>query len=124
MAAFAGKSGTVTYATGYAANVYSWSADVTADVLESTAFAGDGFKTFLPGLNNWSGSFESRLDDTVTTKNRVGAAAAEAIFLGTAGVSITGDIIITGASYSVAVDGIATITWSFQGTGAPTIIPV
>lgn len=124
MAAFAGKSGSITYASGYAVNVHSWSLDITGDVLESTAFGGTPtFKSFLPGLNSWSGSYEARLDSVETQAALVGQTAAAATFTAMAGVSVAGTIIITGASYAVAVDGIATVTYSFQGSGAPTILP-
>lgn len=116
MAAISGKSGNVTFASGYKTGVFTWSLDYTADALEITTFASGGYREYLAGLRAWSGQYECRLDNTVFI-DHPGKAAAEAQFLATTGVLYVGLIIITGISLSVAVDGVASAVFSFQGTG-------
>ena len=117
MAAFAGTGGTVTFASGHTVNVFSWSIDYTAEALESTDFASGGNREFIPGLKGWSGSYECRLD-SADTVDAPGAAPAGAVFTGEgAATTYSGDIMITSVSLSVAVDGLASVTFSFQGSG-------
>jgi len=120
MAAFAGYGGNVIFASGYTTNVYSWSVDFTSEALESTDFTSAGYRTYIPGLKSWSGSFECRLDSANAIATP-GAAPAAATFSADGTRTYTGDILITSNSLSVAVDGLASITVSFQGSGELTI---
>ena len=116
MGAISGKSGQVTFASGYRMGVYTWSIDYTADALEVTTFASNGYREYIPGLRGWSGSYECRLDDSVKVSHP-GKPVATATFLAISGIQYSGNVIITGISLSVAVDGVATATFSFQGSG-------
>lgn len=116
MAATAGKGGNVTFASGYKVGVYTWTLDYVADALEVTTFASLGFRDFIGGLRAFSGTYECRLDDT-TPIEHPGRPAAYAEFFVTPGVQYNGNIIITGVSLSVAVDGVATASFSYQGSG-------
>lgn len=116
MAAITGQRGNVTFASGYRTGVYSWTIDYTADALEVTTFGSLGFRDYIPGLRAWSGTYECRLDDTVRIEHP-GRPAAYAEFLAVAGTLYTGTIIITGISLSVAVDGVASATFTFTGSG-------
>ncbi len=116
MGAIAGKGGNVTFASGYKVGVYTWTLDYVADALEVTTFADQGFRSYIGGLRGFSGTYECRLDDT-TKIEHPGRPAAYAEFFATAGVQYNGDIIITGISLSVAVDGVATAAMTFTGSG-------
>jgi hypothetical protein len=116
MGAISGKAGNVTFASGYKTGVFSWSIDYNAEALEVTTFADNGYRTYIPGLRGWSGSYECRLDDSVKIAHP-GKPAATATFLAYTGIQYSGSIIITGVSLSVAVDGVASATFSFQGSG-------
>lgn len=116
MGAFSGMGGDVIFASGYKMGVYTWTMDYTAEALEVTTFASGGYRDFVPGLRSWAGSYECRLDNTIGIEHP-GKPAAYAEFRGTAGVLYTGLIIITSISLSVAVDGVATAVFSFQGSG-------
>jgi len=116
MAAISGKGGNVTFASGYKTGVFSWSIDYAADALEVTTFAGNGYREYIGGLRTWSGQYECRLDNT-TKISHPGKPAAAAEFFATAGVLYTGAILITSVSLSVTVDGVASVVFSFQGSG-------
>jgi len=116
MSAITGQNGNVTFATGYKTGVYSWTLDYVSDALESTTFASLGFRDYIPGLRAWSGTYECRLDDTVMIRHP-GRPAAYAEFLAHPGVVYTGNIIISGISLGVAVDGVASATFTYQGSG-------
>lgn len=116
MGAIAGKGGNVTFLSGYTAGVYSWTLDYVADPLETTDFGSRGYRDYIPGLLGWSGTFECRLDDAVQV-DHPGRTPAQATFFAVAGVSYVGDIMITSVGLGVAVDGVATTTFAYQGSG-------
>lgn len=121
MAAIAGKGGNVKVGAAIVAEIREWSLDLGADNLETTKF-GQDWKTFVQGLKEWSGSFSGRWDMTDTA----GQKALQDAFLGGTTVTISllvdathnysGDALIT-PSVNVAVDGLAEISFDFQGTG-------
>jgi len=119
MAHIAGRTGMVNI-SGDIAGCRSWSIDYMVDMLDTTDFA-DGAatnsaRTFLPGLSQWSGSFEIVKD---------GAPMA----LGTSATPVTlkleeatttfwqGSAFITGIHATNSVDGLVMYTMDFQGTG-------
>ena len=107
----------------------SWTADVTCDVTEITAFQ-DTWDTFAPGFTDWTASVTCNADsanlqiglETGSDPNELGDVAAtlelyvqyEATPLYK---MLYGDAIYTGAEISPSKDGITTVTFSFQGTG-------
>jgi hypothetical protein len=116
MGAIAGKEGNVTFSSGYTTGVFSWSIDYNAEALEETDFADLGYRTYIPGLKGWSGSFECRLDNSSKIAHP-GKPGASATFQATTGVTYYGNILVTGLALSTPVDGIAAVTVSFQGSG-------
>jgi len=64
--ALSGKSGSVYIGANKVAEISKWSLDCKADNLDVTNFDSQGWKEFLAGLKEWSGSFEGNLktDDT------------------------------------------------------------
>ena len=123
MAVLTGKSGDLTFGSGYDVHCNSWTVDFATDAFEDTEL-GDSWRTRVIGLNNWSGSFDCALDDaslTTITMGGFGKAAAEAVFTYAGGGTITGSIAISGASVNSSVTGVNTITFTFEGSGAPVI---
>jgi hypothetical protein len=121
MTAMSGKDGAVTFATGYATKVRSWTIDAGSEEVDITAL-GDGWKRFIAGVKNWSGTYTAVMVDsalvtgTGTTNNLgLGTSAAAAPFtFGTD--SINGDIIITGVSGNLATEaGAGEFTFTFVG---------
>ena len=121
MGAMNGTRGNVTFPTGYTAGVHAWTIDYTAEALESTDFGSRGYKEYIPGLLGWGGTYECRLDDTISIYHP-GRPAAIATFQAEPGVLYVGDIIITNISLGVAVDGICSAGFTFIGNGHLRII--
>jgi len=116
MAEISGKAGEVQVAGATVAGIKSWSIDYTGDALETTDFGDSGHRTYVPGIDGWSGSFEGFKDGAPK-----GIGAEIALVLkesATANQLYTGQAIITGSHPSVDVDGIVGISYDFQGTGA------
>jgi len=119
MAHIAGKTGMVNIATVDEAGIRNWTLDYSVDMLETTDFA-DGAatnaaKTYIPGLSGWSGTFEGFKDGA---PEALGFASSVALKLEEDATYFwTGSAYITGIHPSVAVDGVVTYTYDFQGTG-------
>ncbi len=97
----------------------AWTIDYTADTVESTSFDDAGIKQFLATLTGWSGTFEGFGQPGWETAAAVGTQYLGSFFVSAStGSSYTGSVIITGASPGTAVDGQATVSYTFQGTGA------
>jgi len=115
MAEVAGKGGSIT-CTNLTAGVKAWSLDLVGDTLETTDYADSGHRTYIVGLDGWTGSCEINWD----TANSIGVGDEIAALV----FSIVGDTekytgaaIVTGISVSSSVEGLVTATISFQGTG-------
>jgi len=67
MAEVAGKSGSIT-CTGLTAGVKAWSLDLVGDTLETTDYDDSGHRTYIVGLDGWTGSCEINWD----TANTIG----------------------------------------------------
>jgi len=115
MAEVAGKSGSIT-CTGLTAGVKAWSLDLVGDTLETTDYDDSGHRTYIVGLDGWTGSCEINWDTANTIS--VGDEITDLVFsIVGATEKYTGDAIVTGISVSSSVDGLVTATISFQGTG-------
>ncbi len=118
MAEVVGKNARVYSGKVRVPGVRSWTIDYTADTVESTDFDDLGVKQFLATLTGWTGSFEGFGQPGWSTLATVGTQYLGSFFVSAStGSSYTGSIIITGASPSTAVDGQATVSYTFQGTG-------
>lgn len=114
-----GKAGEVTYATGTVAGIKGWTLDYASDALETTDFGDSGRRTYISGLSGWSGSFEGNIDGI---PKALGAEIAlELKITQTDAQKYYGQAIITGSHPSVTVDGVAVISYDFQGTGELTV---
>lgn len=102
--------------------IRDWTIDYTVDTVEVTDFGDAGVKQFLANLSGWSGSFNGFGQPGWTAHALAGTKYLGSFFISAStGSSYTGSVLITGASPSVAVDGAAVVSYTFQGTGALTL---
>jgi len=113
-----GQAGEVKVAASTVAGIKSWTVDYVSDALETTDFADSGKRTYVVGLSGWSGSFEGFKDAAPTSIGSLVALVLQEST--TAGQSWSGSGILTGSHETVAVDGVVTISYDFQGTGTLT----
>lgn len=124
--AIAGKGGSVNIAAAKVAEIVNWSLDLGADDIDVTSFDSGGWKEFLAGLKEWSGSMEGNFKPTDTTGQKAILAAWAAgtpvtfTFKVSPTVSFSGDAFVK-PSIEVPVDDKATFSCDFQGTGALTL---
>ena len=101
------------------AGIKSWKVDYIFDVVETTGFDSGGAKVYIPGLKGWSGSFEGYKDGfPLTIGTEVALVLKESQ---TTGQNYYGQAIVTGLHPSVSIDGLAVVSYDFQGTAGLTI---
>ncbi len=117
MAAMHGKGGTAVFAS-LTFEMLSWSVDATADVAEATAMAAaNGAKIYLAGFKDWTATAECLLPKAGGGVAALGTTAALTFDTVTdGGLAYAGSAICTGFSPTSDKDGVATITFSFQGS--------
>jgi len=119
-----GKGGAVYSTTAGAtaiqvSGIKSWSLDYVGEALETTDFGDSGHRTYIPGLDGWSGSFEGFKDGKPIA---LGHKTVVKLYETTVtGQFWSGSALITGMHPTVDVDGIASMTYDFQGTAGLTI---
>ncbi|KKM73414.1 hypothetical protein LCGC14_1410690 [marine sediment metagenome] len=119
MAKLAGKAGEVDTGSSVT-GIKSWTLDYTVDALETTDFSVAGVKSFIVGGSGWSGSFEGFKDGA--PQGLAGASISLSLKESqTASQKWTGTAFITGIHPSTASDGVVSISYDFQGTGALTV---
>jgi len=106
--------------------------DVTLDdsttALETTCNSNGGNSSFIGGLSNWTVSGTFLYDTSTTTIATLQTLKAAKTVMdlelipltGTGNAKANGQAFITALGQSFAVDGVATVTAEFQGTGALT----
>jgi predicted secreted protein len=131
MANYEGSAGTVKVdvaATGTpvaVASVRTWSMEITRDTVESTSMASGGNRTYLKGLQTFSGSMDIVYDDSedalvssALNPDTDGVVSVE--LYSDASVTATkfsGNVIVTSYSISANYDGLTEVSVNFQGTG-------
>jgi predicted secreted protein len=124
--AIAGKGGSVMLGANKIAEIENWSLDLGADDIEVTNFDSEGWKEYLAGLKEWSGSIEGNFkpDDTNGQKAILNAwmngEALSFTFKVDATTSFTGSALVK-PSIEVPVDDKASFSCDVQGTGALTL---
>lgn len=117
MAEVSGINGSIVFTSGDT-SVHNWTLSYVGDALETTDFDDStGGRSYIPGITNWSGSF----DCYYATGNTAIAGSTGSLSMRvtqTAGHGYKGNVIITEMGVGTPVDGIATQTYTFQGTGA------
>jgi hypothetical protein len=117
MAEVAGCGGSLTF-TNLTAGVKNWTVNYTCDVLETTDFADNCKRTYIAGLSSWTATATANWDAANTADP--GDSATLTLTADT-GKTYAGTAIMTGLSVNVAVDGVNSVTYNFQGTGTLTI---
>ena len=125
--AIAGKGGSVYISTNKVAEISQWSLDCKADNIDITSFDSNGWKEFLAGLKEWSGSFEGNFKPSDTN----GQAALISAWQSGSTVTLKLNIESTtkyfqGSAYvdfsvDMPVDDKGGFSCDFQGTGSLTI---
>jgi len=124
--ALAGKGGAVKLGTNKIAEISNWSLDLGADDIDITSFDSNGWKEYLAGLKEWSGSIEGNLktDDTNGQKAILNAwlsgASLAFTFVVSSGVTFQGSALVK-PSIEVPVDDKASFSCDITGTGALTL---
>ena len=116
MAAFHGFAGSITFTGITPTNVISWTADITVDMAEITDM-GDTWKTFLAGFKDWTASATCLLDTTGPDIAALGTAQTLTL-TAVSGTTLSGNAFCTGIAVSTDANGIPTVTYTFQGSGA------
>lgn len=124
--AIAGKGGSVNISSNKIAEIANWSLDLGADDIDITSFDSNGWKEYLAGLKEWSGSMEGnfKADDTNGQKALLAAWAAgnPVSFV----LKLNDTVSFSGSAYvklsiEVPVDDKSTFSCDFQGTGELTL---
>lgn len=131
MANYEGSAGTVKVdvdGTGTpvaVAAVRSWSLDITRDTVETTSMASGGHRSYVKGLQDFSGSMDIVYDDSEDTlassalnPDTDGAVTIELYSDGNADTTkFVGPVIVTSYSISANYDGLTEVSVSFNGNG-------
>jgi len=124
--AITGTGGAVKLSANKIAEISNWSLDLGADDIDITSFDSQGWKEYLAGLKEWSGSIEGNLkpDDTNGQKAILNAwLSGEKLtftFEVSSGVSFQGEAFVK-PSIEVPVDDKASFSCDITGTGALTL---
>jgi len=111
-------AGSITSAVG---GVNNWVINYKADLYETTDFADAGTRTYLGGMKDWGGTFNAYYSTTVSYSSALAPGTSLSMkFKLNASHQIHGNVVLTGWSFTTAVDGVETVNFTFQGTGAPT----
>ena len=126
MAAIAGKGGSAKISANTIAEVASWSLDISADMLDSTAL-GDDWREYVAGLNGATGSIEVKWDVPNDTN---GQTALQNAILNSTTIALNlyvnstnyyaGTVYISNLSVEDPVEDLVTATFDAQFTGAVT----
>ena len=124
--AVTGTGGAVKLGTNKIAEISNWSLDLGADDIDITSFDSNGWKEYLAGLKEWSGSIEGNLKTNDTNGQKAIFSAWLAgtpltfTFEVSSGVTFQGSAFVK-PSIEVPVDDKATFSCDIQGTGALTL---
>ena len=124
--ALAGKGGAVKLNSSKIAEISNWSLDLGADDIDITSFDSEGWKEYLAGLKEWSGSVEGNFDSTDTNGQKAILAAWAAGTELTLNFEVASGIVFSGnalvkPSIEVPVDDKASFSCDITGTGELTL---
>ena len=122
MAQIVGKNGVLKSGSTTIGEIKSFSIDENCDTVETTQM-GDAARTYSATLTSFTGSADAYLDfaDTGQDTLTVGSSLTLNVYPEgdtTGNVELQGSIIVTGVSKSQSFDGMAEVSFSFQGSGA------
>jgi predicted secreted protein len=123
--ALAGKSGAVKLEANKVAEISNWSLDLGADDIEITSFDSNGWKEYLAGLKEWSGSIEGNLKTDDNGQKAIlnawlNGTKLSFTFEVSSSVSFQGEAFVK-PSIEVPVDDKASFSCDITGTGALTL---
>jgi predicted secreted protein len=124
--AVTGTGGAVKLGTNKIAEISNWSLDLGGDDVEITSFDSEGWKEYLAGLKEWSGSIEGNLKTNDTKGQQailyawINGETLEFVFEVSSGVSFQGEAFVK-PSIEVPVDDKASFSCDITGTGALTL---
>lgn len=118
-----GRCGQVTFANGYDDRVNAWTLALAAQAHETTEFASTcpTWRSFMPGLVSWNGSFAGGIDDTNALV--FGASGSATLRMSDeAGTdnTLAGSIFYTGVGPTINVGQVNQVSQTFRGSGALT----
>ena len=124
--ALTGKDGGVYSGANKVAELSNWSLDLGADTPETTNFDSNGWKEYIAGLKEWSGSAEGnwKMSDTNGQKAIQDAwrngTTLNLEFRVNPTNKYAGSVLITSIGIETPVDDKVTVSFEFQGTAALT----
>lgn len=124
--AVTGTGGAVKLSANKVAEISNWSLDLGADDIDVTSFDSNGWKEYLAGLKEWSGSIEGNLKTNDTNGQKailnawLNGTKLSFTFEVSSGVSFQGEAFVK-PSIEVPVDDKASFSCDITGTGALTL---
>ena len=124
--AITGTGGAVKLGANKIAELSNWSLDLGADDIDITSFDSNGWKEYLAGLKEWSGSIEGNLKTGDTNGQKailnawLSGAPLAFTFVVSSGVTFQGSALVK-PSIEVPVDDKASFSCDITGTGALTL---
>jgi len=112
MAEIHGNGGSISF-TSLTAGVKSWTLSWDAEMHDITDFANSTIRVFKAGLTTWTATAECQLDAANTAAP--GASAVLTLNVDDT-INYSGAAFMTNMSVSAPVDGIVTVSYSFQGS--------
>lgn len=131
--AIAGKSGSLYVGAipSKVAEITNWSLDLEADNIDITNLDSSGWKEFLAGLKEWSGSAEGNFKFTDTTGQKAiydawaaGTSLAAEFRLGATAPKFSGTIFVSSVGIEDPLEDKITVSFDFQGSGVLTYAAV
>jgi hypothetical protein len=125
--AIVGNNGVVSFGGANVAEVRSYSIEMTADTIETSAMGNDT-RQYVKGMSTFSGTADvywdaahwttNGLNPNVSGTSEVGRVPATiTIYPAGTGAAWTGSVVITGYTVSASFDGLIEASISFQGSG-------
>ncbi len=123
MTAIAGFNGYVKIGSNTVAEIDKWDLNIDSDIYDTTAF-GSVWKTQIPGLKKWSGTFSGRWYEGDTMGQAVLQTDLMTGVSATLNLSTNGTNAYSGTAWvkqlqvKTAVNATVDNSWSFEGSGA------
>ena len=124
--ALAGKGGSIYIGANKVAEQGQWSLDLGAETLETTSFDSNGWKEYLAGLKEWSGSSEGNwnMSDTngqLAIQNAwLNGTTLAMEFKVSSTQKFAGNVLVTSIGVETPVGDKVSVSFEYQGTGALT----
>jgi len=127
MTAIAGNLGSVKIGAATVAEMDKWDLTIDSDVYDTTAF-GSTWKSQIPGLKKWSGTFSGRwyegdtVGQAILQTDLMTGVTASLVLSPNGTNNYTGTALVKQLQIKVAVSATVDSSYSFEGTGALTYL--